>query len=141
VKRERKTKGKQMKVKLTLKGDREVELEAERIACNNIILPWESNYHGVKLYVIGNEYGALGAVWAEHEQDAFDELVDQGMGDGLLIEDDEANEEIARLGNAGESADLTHAWIQSVRLDEKLDCRLLCAFAEARGNNSKNLDR
>ncbi len=65
---------------------REVELEDERILCNDIILPFgEFNPHNVRLWVIGNEFGALGAVWASHEQDALDELVDADLGGGLLM--------------------------------------------------------
>ena len=58
---------------------REIELPDESILCNNIILPWEFNPHKVHLYAIGHEFGAVGAVWASHEQDALDELVDSGL--------------------------------------------------------------
>jgi hypothetical protein len=139
-----------MKTKLTLLAvnggafnchpSRDVELDDERIACNNVILPWEFNPHKCRLWVIGNEFGAVGAVWADCEQDAFDELVDQGMGDSFLVsEEDQADaseeekEDWAYLGNAGEPCDLANAWIQPVRLSEPEDCRLLCLFAEARG--------
>lgn len=125
---------------------REIELEDERICANHVILPWENNYHHTRLFVIGNEFGALGAVWADHEQDAFDELVDQNLGDGLLVPADDVSamtdderDELANLGNAGEFADLTHAWIQVVRLDETKDCRLMVRFAMARCEGAATL--
>lgn len=139
-----------MKIKLTLNSfngspfhripARVVELEQERILCNDISFPWESHPHRMRLWVIGNEYGPLGAVWAGHEQDAFDVLVDAGLGGGLLIEEADADEDSARLGNAGEPANLDNAWIRTVRLDPKQDCLLLVAFAEARGEAVDTLD-
>lgn len=120
---------------------RDVELDAERILCNDVTLPWEFNPHNTRLWVIGNEFGALGAVWANHEQDAFDELVDADLGGGLLIDEADADDECARLGNAGEPANLDNAWIQCVHFDKARDCELLCRFAEARGQGQDNLDR
>ncbi len=127
---------------------REVELPDERILCNDVTLPWDFNPHNTRLWVIGNEYGALAAVWAEGAQDAFDALVDEGLGDTFLVpqeDQDEATEEEreewAHLGNAGEACDLTHAWIQQVRLDPVQDCELLCAFAEARGAQKTTLEK
>lgn len=124
-----------------------VELAPERILCNDIVLPFEHHPHGMKLWVIGHEFGAIGAVWANHEQDALDKLVDSGLGDSLLISEedqasatDEEREEWAHLGNAGEPADLTHAWIAPVEWDAKRDLELLCLFAEARGLCAENLD-
>ena len=91
---------------------REIELSPERIACNDITLPWEFNPHNTRLFVIGNEYGAVGAVWANHDQDALDELIDQGLGNCFLISEDdqktatkEEQEDWAHLGNAGEPCD------------------------------------
>ena len=131
--------------KLTLKTARHglLELEPERILCNDVHLPFGTrafNPHNVRLWVVGNEYGAMGAVWAGCEQDALDELVDAGLGDALLITaEDEARmeqaerEELAHLGNAGESADLTNCWMATVDLAG--DVPLMLLFAEARGAN------
>jgi hypothetical protein len=144
-------------MKLTLKSvdrgpfscmaGREVDLAESLILCNSVTFPWETNRHGTRLFVIGNEFGAIGAVWADCEQDAFDELVDADMGESLLVDDDDkakaTDEEWAEwacLGNAGEPADLTNVWIQIVRLDPALDCQLLCKFAEARGAQQTTLD-
>ena len=123
---------------------REVQLSAERIVCNDVTFPWERHPHNMRLWVIGNEYGALGAVWASHEQDAMDELVDQGLGEALLVGnadmDDEDSVDWTSLGNAGEPADLTNVWLQTVRLDPTKDSLLCIAFAEARGSGADTLD-
>jgi hypothetical protein len=117
-----------------------VILNPERILCNDVRLPGESHPYNLQLWIIGNEYGALGAVWADCEQDALDTLVDSGLGDGLLIEEQDADEDTARLGNAGEPADLTNAWLRVVAFDPARDWRLLCKFAEARGAAADTLD-
>ncbi len=121
---------------------REVELDLDRIRVNNLgpTLPGEYNPHNVRLFVVGNEYGVMGAVWAESESDALDELVDADLGAGILIDEADAEEDSPRLGNAGEPADLDHAWLQPVRLDWNLDGRLLAAFAEVRASGGNSLD-
>ena len=82
---------------------REVELDLERIRCNNPHLPGEYNPHNVRLFVVGNEFGAMGAVWAQ-ESDALDELVDADLGGRILIDETDADDDSPRLGNAGEPA-------------------------------------
>jgi hypothetical protein len=126
---------------------REVELTDDRILANDVRLPFGSNFHDVGLWVIGNEFGAIGAVWASCEQDALDTLVDENLGESLLVDkadvekaDEAEHEEWAHLGNACEPADLTNVWIQRVRLDPKLDCELLCKFAYADGAGLPSLD-
>lgn len=119
---------------------REVELDLDRIRANNLgpILPGEYNPHNVRLWVVGNEFGAMGAVWA-NESDALDELVDADLGGGILIDEADAEEDSPRLGNAGEPANLDYAWVQPVRLDWNLDGRLLAAFAEVRASGGDSL--
>jgi len=119
---------------------REIELDAERVLANNPVFPGEYNPHNVRLWIIGNEFGALGAVWADCKQDAFDTLVDEGLGGGLLIDEKDADEDCDRLGNAGEPANLDNAWICTVRLTWRDDAKLIAAFAEARGAGVENLD-
>lgn len=118
---------------------REIELDGERVLANNPIFPGEFNPHNVRLWVIGNEFGALGAVWADCEQDAFDTLVDEGLGDGLLVDEKDADEECARLGNAGEPANLDNVWICQVRLLWGDDAKVIAGFAEARGIGADSL--
>lgn len=122
------------------------ELEDESILCNDVTLPWEFNPHNTRLWIIGNEFGAICALWAQCEQDAFDALIDEGMGDSFLVslEDQQAasdgeRDEWTSLGNAGEPCDLCSAWIAEVEFDPARDCQLLCAFAEARGACQKTL--
>lgn len=103
-------------------------------------MPWGFNPHSVRLWVIGNEFGALCAVWADCEQDALDEAVDANFLDSLQVDEaefaqmpEDEQDEFARLGNAGEPFDLSNVWIQTVRLSEKEDCQLLCALSYASG--------
>lgn len=120
---------------------RSIELKPERILANNVTFDGEYNPHNTRLFVIGNEFGALGAVWADCDQDALDELVDAGLGNGLLVDEADADEDCARLGNAGEPANLDYAWIQTVDFQPARDWRLMVAFAEARGAAQTTLDR
>ena len=124
---------------VTFKVDgREVEVDAKRVLTNDVTFQWESNPHNVRLWLIGNEYGVMGAVWADCEQDALDELVDADLGAGILIDESDADEECARLGNAGEPACLDNCRLEAVDLDKQTQ-RLLCAFAEARGAEADTL--
>lgn len=122
------------------------ELEDSEILCNNVLLPEEFNPHNIRLWVLGDEYGALCALWADCEQHAFDELIDQGKGGSFLISEDsqrEATEEVraewAHLGNADEPCDLSYAWLAPVEFEPARDWKLLCRLAEARGQNSRTL--
>jgi hypothetical protein len=127
---------------------RSIELEGERILCNSVFVPI---LHGSRatqpLWVIGNEYGALCAVFADHEQDALDEATDKGWMDSFLVsaEDQEAateaeREEWAHLGNAGEAADLSYCWLQRVGFDGGRDCLLVAALAYANGAGLDTLE-
>lgn len=91
-----------------------------------------------RLYVIGNEFGAIAAVTARHEQDALDQLIDSGLGDSFLVDPQPTHEEAeeneyAALGNAGEYCDLTYAWIAEVAFDVARDIDLIVAIAKAEG--------
>ena len=118
---------------LTTLSGCDVDLSDDHILLNHVILPWEFNPHNVRLWIVSNEYGALGAVWANNEQDALDELVNNDLGNGLLIDEADADDETCRLGNAGEPACLDYCRLEVVRLDEAKDCRLLCRISEGRG--------
>ena len=121
-----------------------IQLENERILCNDIIFQGEFNPHNTRLWVVGNEFGALGSVWASHEQDALDILCDAMLLAGLEIDEpttEEDDEDVTRLGNAGVPHDLTNAWIQLVEFVPSRDWQLLCRFAEARGACNDNLDK
>lgn len=116
------------------------ELDAACILTNDVSLPWERHYHNMRLWVIGNEFGALCAVWASCEQDALDEAADTDLLAGLSAEDeDDECECIQRLGNHSDPYNMSYAWISKVILDEIRDVRLLCLMAEARGMCAGNL--
>jgi len=133
---------------IELEGER-IELEGERIRMDcadaePCIYPGHRGNAG--LYVVGNEYGALGAVWCSHEGDAIDALVDADLAGGILIDDEtlagmseEERERVHQAGNAGEAVDLDHAWIQRVEIDGARDWRLIAAMAEATGANAETL--
>ena len=125
---------------LTTVDGNEIEVDEERVLANWVILPWEYNPHNVRPWVICNEYGYMGVVWASHESDALDELVDNDLGAGILIDEADADEESARLGNAGEPACLDYCGMSVVRLDPVKDVKVLCKFAEARGATAENLN-
>lgn len=128
---------------------RPVELPPERIRIDcadatPCIHP--EDYGNASLYVVGNEFGPMGAVWCRHEGDAIDALVDADLAGGILYDDetfasmsDEEREDVHHAGNAGEPVDLTYAWIQRVELDGARDWRLIAALAEARGANVSHL--
>jgi hypothetical protein len=145
-----------MKWKLNLKDQRwhEIELEDDRIRANDVILPEEFNPHDCGLWVVGNEYGALFALWAT-EGDLLDEAVDLNLMDSFSAEEDhkECEEahtpecatscshscEHAALGNASEPFDLTYCWYRRVSFDPARDWKLMCRFAEARGAQADTL--
>ena len=115
----------------------------ERITCDDVIFDQEYNPNKVALWVIGNEYGAICAVWAaEHE--ALHVACDADLLGGLAVSDDDAAEAerehdgggIMRLGNASEPFDSNYAWMRRVWLTP-LQERL---FAEARGACADNMD-
>lgn len=125
------------------------ELPAERILCNDIFIPEidRFNPHSVRLWLIGNEYGALAACWASCEQDAMDEAFDAGLLESFEVSEedvakstDDEREGWVALGNAGEYCNLDYAWIEPVTLDRSRDFELLMAFAYAKGDCSDTLD-
>ena len=126
---------------------RNVELPGDKILTNNVILPRHIdvantyNPHNVRLLVIGNEFGALCAVWASHEQEAFDEACDAGMLDCLMAENqDYEDDSLTALGNASELFDLAHAWIAPVEWQAERDIKLILAMVRAVENQEDTLD-
>lgn len=129
-----------MKYTLTIKqslpfsqNPRFAELEGENILLNDVNLPEhiERSYnpHNVKLWVIGNEYGALCGAWGSSEQDALDAAVDAGLLDCLMAEEqDYDNEDLTPLGNASELFDLNSVWVGEVEFDAARDIKLIVAL-------------
>lgn len=135
------------KIKLHTKGGDEWSISADRVLANDVRLPGELSYgRGSTLWVLGNEYGPMGAVWAPSMEEAFDTLVDADLADGILVDEhalegysEEEIEDLATLGNASEYADLSYAWAKEADWKPERDWRLLCMFAEARGAGADTL--
>lgn len=129
-----------MKYTLTIKqslpfsqNPRFAELEGENILLNDVNLPEHIEHTfnpcNVKLWVIGNEYGALCAAWGGSEQDALDAAVDAGLLDSLMDEEqDYNNEALTPLGNASELFDLNSVWMGKVEFDAARDIKLIVAL-------------
>lgn len=113
------------------------EIPPHLILCNNVTFPWE-NPNKVVLHIISNKNGVLGAVWAETVNEALKILVDEGLGNALLLPKDKAPYDAPKLGFFEDPADLS-----DVVIDVAAFCvgasitpeqvKLLCLFAEARG--------
>ena len=127
------------------------EIKEDRILCNDIILPGEYNPHKVRPWLISAAFSNwptyLGVVWAPNEQDALDTVVNEGLGDALIVNevglsemDEDEREELTSLGGAGELCDLSSVGCEPLDIDPCRDWALLCAFAEARGAGAATLD-
>lgn len=106
------------------------ELVESDILLNDVTMPGDYNPNNVRLWVIGHEFGPICALWAANEQEALDEMLDQGYEQFLVADEDldftlDEQGFYAYLGNAGEPCDLSYAWIKPIVLDEKRDFRLL----------------
>lgn len=122
------------------------ELEGARILCNDVMLPasidasCRYNPHNVRLWVIGHVFGAVCAVFASHEQDAMDSAVDAGLMESFAIDPDDADDETAYLGNAGEPFNLADAWIGEAAFDPARDILLITALVRASESGADNLE-
>ena len=67
-----------------------IEVEPSRVLCNDVVLPGERNPNHTRLWIVSAAFSNwptfLGAVWADNEQDALDTLIDEGLGEALLVE-------------------------------------------------------
>jgi len=126
------------------KDKTEYSLVPESVLSNNVIFGGEYNPHNVRPWIIGNEYGAICLVWAENEQEALDVMVDSGLGDSFLIDEYDTDVEdlgdYSFLGNAGEVADLSNAWIVEVEI-MKQSMEVIIMFAKAVGANVDDLSQ
>lgn len=121
----------------------EMVLDGKDIKCNDIIYPNEYNSNRVRPWIIAHEFGPICLVWASHEQDALDEMVDQGYETFVVDPEDfeelteNERDELAYLGNASEPNDLTYCQIYEVK---NIPFDIWLKFAEARGACYDNLD-
>ena len=71
-----------------------------------------------KRWAVWNEYGVIAIVFARHEQDALDIIVDESTKlDSCMVEYLQCNEDTrsaAALGNAGELFDLSYIGIKEI---------------------------
>ena len=118
--------------KILSQSDSRLTLDASRVLANDVFFDGEYNPHGVKLWVISNELGPVAAVWASCEQDALDVAVDADLMGAFSVDEADADEGTARLGNASEPFDLTYCGCRHLPQSE-MPLPLLLAFAEARG--------
>ena len=134
-------KGNTMNITLNLAGPAHpsVKIDINRVLANDVIFDGEFNPHNVRLWLISNMHGYVAAVWASCEQDALDEAVDADLMDSLAIDEADADEDTARLGNASEPFDLTYCAICALPQNE-MSVGILMAFAEARGAGADTLD-
>jgi hypothetical protein len=143
------------KITIPLGDNRSVYLDLDHVLANEVVLPGDRYPRKRRLWVVVNEYGALGAVFADDMQEALDVLVDADLGKGLLVDEDylkglgeEERENLAYLGNAGEPADLSNVDVIPVPFDltdrhgpemKAATLRLLLRLAEARGAGADTL--
>lgn len=129
----------------TIKGFKNnYEIEGENIFANDVVFDHESGK--MDLFIFGHEFGAIGAVWAAHLQDAMDEAADKGILDCFLAKDaditeeNEANGTIERLGNHSTAYKLTdYFWHDRALSNNQQELELIVALAEARGAQADNL--
>lgn len=124
-----------------------VELEGEKIVCNDVHLPKEIDHansynpRNTRAFVIGHEFGPICMVFADHAQEAFNVAVDTNVLDCLLSDaQDHSDESFTPLGNASELFDLTYAWIGEVEFDAGRDIQLIVALVRANENGSDTLE-
>lgn len=113
------------------------EIPADRIVGCPVFFPWEHRHGADSLYIICNEFGAMGAVWADNEQDALDELIDANLGGGIETEEpttEDEEQDVSRAGNNGRAVDMTHCSILRAVFEPARDWKLMCAFHEMRGS-------
>ena len=128
---------------------RSVEIDAERIRvdCADATPCLFPGHKGnASLFVVGNEFGTMGAVWCRHEGDAIDALVDADLAGRILLDPADVAkmspdelEDVHYAGNASEPVGLDHAWIQRVDIDGARDWRLIAALCEATGAGADTL--
>jgi hypothetical protein len=85
-------------------------------------------------------------VWADCEQDAFDEAMDHDLLGGLAVEEEDIERDkngeemdVMRVGNASEPIDSANAWIEEVPVSGLTE-RQKIAFAEARGDHAETVE-
>jgi hypothetical protein len=135
------------KIQLTTQTGVRILVDADKILCNDVVIPGEHARHDTHLWLCLHARGPLGAVWATSAEDALDELVDQDMAGEILVPEDVLNRmtqderlELAHHGTHDEEVDLRDVTVEPVKFEPSRDWYLLCRFAEARGAERENLE-
>ena len=87
---------------------RTVMVDADAETIDAAVMLQRVDGFGGHVWEIGNEYGRLGFVVANNEQDACDEAVDRGLLNSMMMDDEthaeylENDWDVTYLGNAGE---------------------------------------
>lgn len=122
-------------------GRRNILIEPDRILCNEVVLPGEPNPANTKLWVVSCEEGYhtihMGAVWANHEGQTIDLLVDADLADAIIL----SEEDLRRLeskesdwptaGNNDVPVDLTYVSFRRIDFVPERDWKILCMFDKA----------
>ena len=126
-------------------------VSAGNIKLNDFMFPAEIdstcryNPNNTRLWIMGHSFGAVGCVFASHEQDAFDNAVDLDMMNHCIAEDqngdNDTDEVLTSLGNAGELFDLSDAWIAEVDFKVDRDIKLILALVRASENQADDLSQ
>lgn len=117
-------------------------LDSKNIYCNETpFLPGDKPDYNIRLYVIGNETGAICAVWARHESAAMNVAVNLNALDALLSNDQtsdaaHSDESLISLGNAGELFHGDNLFCDMVEFDVLRDWEVLKAFARCEDNDT-----
>ena len=120
----------------------EYDLEADKVMTDDVTMRHEHAVGYSQLWIIGNEFGPLCAVWAPHESDALDAAVNADLLDSLLLEESDLDayheSEYTRAGNASEPFASAHLWIKLAPIGEQTTLTQI-RFAECRGAAVDNM--
>jgi hypothetical protein len=92
----------------------------KHFSLNDVIFPWESNPHKVRPWLLSVPISnalVFGCVaWGGTEQDAMDQMADDGFLDQFQVEEKEVENEdnVVRLGNASEPFDVQAALLEAL---------------------------
>ena len=116
-------------------------LPADRIMCNDIVLPTDRYPGKTKLWVVFTSHGPVGAVWADNMEDALDQLIDSDLAGAIIVEDPAINDDhLEHLGYNGIPCDLSDVVVEPVDFGNQRNFELLLKLAEARGAGHDNLN-
>ena len=101
--------------------DRHTIDDSDVVEPDDYIPKGEYNPHGVRPWLIHNEYGTLAVVFASSSQDALDAAVDGNKLNSCLVSSEDYDamseaerEDLSSLGNAGEPFDLLNVGVVSL---------------------------